>query len=90
MGGVIVLAIATSVFNSYCTPQLTGYMARYDVTKDVIFSAKGINVLSNMDQGAVRVILARGFNRQMIVLSAFAAAQIPATLLLWRKKPIRA
>lgn len=83
------LAIATSVFNSYCTPQLTEYMARYDITRDMIYSAKGINVLNDVDQGAVRGILARGFNRQMIVLSAFAAAQIPATLLLWRKKPIR-
>lgn len=90
MGGAIVLAIATSVFNSYCTPQLAEYMSRYNITRDAIYSAPGLALLSDKDQEMVKLILAQGFNRQMIVLSAFAAAQIPTSFLLWRKEPIRA
>jgi hypothetical protein len=33
-------------------------------------------------------VLAHGYNLQMIVLCGFAAAQIPAALLMWRKKQI--
>jgi hypothetical protein len=40
------------------------------------------------DRDEVRSILATGFNRQMIVLSVFGAAQIPVAVLLWRKKQI--
>lgn len=89
MGGAIVLAIATSVFNSYCTPQLAGYLSQYDITRHAIYSTQGLVKLSTADHKKVRLILAQGFNRQMIVLSAFATAQIPTSLLLWRKEPIR-
>jgi|TARA_R110002003_G_scaffold79_7_gene7071 hypothetical protein len=89
MGGAIVLAIATSVFNSYTNPQLAEYLSRYSITRDVIYSTQGLARLSIPDQETVRTILARGFNRQMIVLSAFAAAQIPTSFLLWRKEHIR-
>jgi hypothetical protein len=89
MGGAIVLAIATSVFNSYCAPQLAEYMMRYNIKRDVIYSAQGLTTLSKLDQVAVKLVLARGFNRQMIVLCVFAAAQIPTSLLLWRKEQIR-
>ncbi|KAH7070078.1 major facilitator superfamily domain-containing protein, partial [Paraphoma chrysanthemicola] len=89
MGGAIVLAIATSVFNSYTGPLLAEYMARYSITRDAIYSAQGIARLTAPDQDAVRNILARGFNKQMIVLAAFAGAQIPTAFMLWRKEHIR-
>jgi hypothetical protein len=83
MGGAIVLAIATLLFNSYTMPLLSEYLTRYSLTQDAIFSSQGLEAL------AVRMILARGFNCQMFVLSTFAAAQIPTSLLLWRKDHIR-
>jgi hypothetical protein len=89
MGGAIVLSIATSVFNSYSTPRLMDYMSRYDITRDMIYSTYGIAKLNEADQVAVKAVLTEGFNRQMIVLSAFAAAQIPTSILLWRREPIR-
>lgn len=89
MGGAIVLSIVTSVFNSYCTPQLSQYMSQSGMTRDMIYSPCGIATLSDPDQAAVKAILAGGFNRQMIVLSAFAAAQVPSSFLLWRKEQIR-
>lgn len=89
MDGAIVLAIATSVFNSYTTPLLSDYLFRYSITRDMIYSTQGLVKLSGPDREAVRAILARGFNRPMIVLSAFATAQIPTSFLLWRKKHIK-
>ena len=89
MGGAIVLAIATLLFNSYTTPLLSEYLTRYSVAQDAIFSSQGLEALAEADQGAVRMILARGLNCQMFVLSTFAAAQIPTSLLLWRKDHIR-
>lgn len=89
MGGAIVLAIATSVFNSYSTSQLADYMSRYSITRDAIYSSQGIASLSEIDRQAVKTILARAFNRQMVVLTAFAAAQIPTSFLLWRKQQIK-
>jgi hypothetical protein len=88
MGGAIVLAIATSVFNSYTSPRLVEYLSRYGMTTNAIYSAQSLAKFSVADRDEVRSILAIGFNRQMIVLSAFAAAQIPTAALLWRKKQI--
>ncbi|KAH7385161.1 major facilitator superfamily domain-containing protein [Phaeosphaeria sp. MPI-PUGE-AT-0046c] len=89
MGGAIVLSIVTSVFNSYCTPLLSQHMSHYGLTRDLIYSPRVVATLSDADQASVKAILAAGFNRQMIVLSVFAAAQIPSSLLLWRKEQIR-
>jgi hypothetical protein len=88
MGGAIVLAIATSVFNSYTSPRLVEYLSRYDMTTDAVYSAQSLARLSAVDRDEVRSILAMGFNRQMIVLSCFAAAQIPTAALVWRGKQI--
>jgi hypothetical protein len=88
MGGAIVLAIVTSVFNSYTSPRLVEYLSRYDMTSNAIYSAESFAKLSVPDRDGVRSILETGFNRQMIVLSVFGAAQIPVAALLWRKKQI--
>ncbi|KAI0835189.1 MFS multidrug transporter-like protein [Hypoxylon sp. FL0890] len=44
---------------------------------------------SDMGGERVRLMYAGAFNQQMIVLAAFAAAQIPSALLLWKKPQIR-
>jgi uncharacterized membrane protein YfcA len=88
MGGAIVLAIATSVFNSCTSPRLVEYLSRYGMTINAIYSAQSLAKFSAVDRDEVRSILATGFNHQMIVLSVFAAAQIPSAALLWRKKQI--
>jgi hypothetical protein len=88
MGGAIVLAIATSVFNSSTSPRLMEYLSRYSMTTNAVYSAQSLAILSAIDRGEVRSILALGFNRQMVVLSTFAAAQIPTAAFLWRRKKI--
>ncbi|KAH9886888.1 putative multidrug resistance protein fnx1 [Xylariomycetidae sp. FL2044] len=85
MGSAIVLSIATSVFNS---------RVRHDLenTGLEIFGTMAVQDMNNLplaSQRALQSILAEGYNVQMIVLSISAAAQIPATALLWQKKQIR-
>ena len=49
------------------------------------------SVLGNFSEAtrlAVRSVLGQGYNQQMTVLIGFAAAQLPATLLMWKKKPV--
>lgn len=41
---------------------------------------------SEATQLAVRSSLGEGYNLQMTILIGFAAAQLPATLLMWTKK----
>lgn len=89
MGGVITLAIATSVFNTYTQPRLLGYVSSTHPSLESVYSPQGLAGFAPAERVAIRTILAEGYNLQMYVLCAFGAAQIPASLLLWRKKQLR-
>lgn len=89
MAGAIMRSVAISIFNSYCTPPLSQYMSQNGMTRDMIYSPSGITKLSDPDQALVSAFLGGRFNRQVFVLSAFAAAHISASLLLCRKEQIR-
>ncbi|GAB1315320.1 hypothetical protein MFIFM68171_05530 [Madurella fahalii] len=73
MGSAMFLAIATSVFNGYLG--ITGE------------NAPAFVAVSGQQEEARRT-LSEGYNRQMLVLCAISAAQIPPTLLLWKGKQI--
>jgi len=89
MGGVITLAIATSVFNGHVRPGLAQVLGRPLDSSHSILSAEFLAQLPPKQLESAREVMAHGYNLQMIVLAAFAAVQIPASLLLWRKKQIR-
>lgn len=82
MGGAIILSIATSVFNGYTRPRLAKIIGSSE------FESRGYASIPSQFHDEVRGILAHGYNLQMIVLCAFAAAQIPATLLMWQRKQV--
>ncbi|KAI0446145.1 putative multidrug resistance protein fnx1 [Xylaria telfairii] len=79
MGSAVAASVVNSVFNGYTKPQLAS-MGLSDATLGPTRPGE--------DDEAVRLIYARGYNLQLIVLAAFAAAQIPATLLFWRRPQI--
>lgn len=89
MGGVIVLAIATSVFNSHVRPEVAELLGLSLTEVRATLNGHLFGDLSPELLDRARIILAQGYNRQMVVLAAFAAAQIPATLLMWQKQQIR-
>ncbi|KAI3324202.1 putative multidrug resistance protein fnx1 [Xylariaceae sp. AK1471] len=85
MGGVMVLAISTSVFNTYVRPQLQSELGISNA--DTL-----IQILPTLPlalQSEIRHTLAEGYSRQILVLAVSAALQVPATLLMWRKKQLR-
>lgn len=74
MGGALVLSIGTSVFNSVTQARL------HDVSR-----IHG----SSSSSKEVRDILAKGYRLETLVLVGFAAAQVLAVGLMWRKKQVR-
>ena len=88
MGGVIVLSIATSVFNSYTRPRIAEYFRSVNAPIDSLMSLQSLAQFPPEEQTAIRLILSQGYNLQMYILCAFSAAQTLAALLVWRKKQI--
>ncbi|KAI1773206.1 putative efflux pump antibiotic resistance protein [Hypoxylon cercidicola] len=82
MGSAVSLAIATTVFRSFTEPTFERLGIDASAQTNV---ALDLSVLSLESREELRSILALGYNRQMIVLSGFAAAQIPAALLMWKR-----
>jgi hypothetical protein len=87
MGGAIVLAISTSVFNSYTRPRVADILGS-SAAEHGDLSGDYVAQLPLAQRERVTAVLAHGYNLQMIVLCAFAAAQVPASLLMWKKKQI--
>ncbi|CAD6446873.1 1dd9074f-bebb-4d1f-855c-ec9626f678c8-CDS [Sclerotinia trifoliorum] len=88
MGNTIVLLIGTSVFNGHTRALLESLLGRSS-SASVVNLGESIQNVPHEGQGQIRRILAEGYNHQSLVLCAAAAAQVPAALLLWRKKQIR-
>ncbi|XDG05322.1 hypothetical protein ABKA04_004937 [Annulohypoxylon sp. FPYF3050] len=84
IGSSMILAISTSVFNTYARPELQKLLGMSDT--DAL--SELLPTLTPALQEQVRLILAEGYNRQILVLCVSAAAQIPCTLLMWKKKQI--
>ncbi|KAI1265007.1 putative multidrug resistance protein fnx1 [Xylariaceae sp. FL1019] len=76
MGSAVAAAIVNSVFNGYTSPRLSS------------IRLSPMSNSSNQDE-MVKLVYAKGFNLQMVVLAALAAAQVPTALLLWKRKQIR-
>ncbi|KAI0150189.1 major facilitator superfamily domain-containing protein [Xylariaceae sp. FL1272] len=86
MGSTVVLAIATSVFNTYARPklqELVGASSVDDLTSSTLAS------LPTAVYQEVRHVLSEGYNRQFLVLTVSAALQVPASLLMWKRKQLR-
>ena len=85
MGSAFGIAIATSVFNSYTSPLFDG-LGVPNVPE--IFVAGQQGSLQEALREQAREIISDGYNRQMLVMCAFAAAEIPVGFLIWRTKQI--
>lgn len=85
MGGAIGLAIVTTVFNGVVRPRLEHLLSLAQLGA-LLRSTAVIENFQPELQYMVRSILAEGFNVQMRIMIGFGAAQIPAALLMWRKK----
>jgi hypothetical protein len=79
----MVLAISTSVFNSFARPRLQELGA---AGADSLVAV--LATLPTVVQEQIRYTLAEGYSRQTLALCVSAALQVPASLLMWTKKPL--
>ncbi|CAH0056996.1 unnamed protein product [Clonostachys solani] len=86
MGSAFALAIVTSVFNGYTGSRLEG-LGVPGLTQTLV-AGHGTDLGDTDLEAEARRILSGGYNRQMLVLCGFAVAQVPAALLMWRKKQV--
>ncbi|KAI0010709.1 putative multidrug resistance protein fnx1 [Xylariaceae sp. FL0662B] len=84
VGSSMVLAISTSVFNSYARSRLEALLG----VSDPDYLIPVLFTLPQALQEQVRYTLAEGYNRQALALCISAALQIPASLLMWKKKQL--
>lgn len=83
IGSAMILAISTSVFNGYTRPQLQALLGTSDTN-----ALTQLASLPQALQEEVRYALSEAYNRQNIVLCISAAMQIPASLLMWKRKQV--
>lgn len=86
-GGALGIAIATTVMNSSLTSHLTRTIGPERLAA-VLQSTAAIREFPLEMQKTVLKAFAEGYNLQMKILTGFAAVQLVAVGLLWRKKQI--
>ncbi|KAM0164036.1 hypothetical protein ACHAPG_000786 [Botrytis cinerea] len=87
MGGAIGLAIVTTVMNRYIKTHLSEILTPNQV-HDILRSTESLVLLPPSALRPVTETFARGFNLQMRILIGTSVAQIPFSMLVWRKKQI--
>lgn len=88
LGGVLGLAIVSTVMNRTLKSQLLDVLPA-DLVATIFQRTGAVALLPEAKQETVRALFGEAYNTQMRILIGFAAAQIPATLLMWTKEPVR-
>jgi hypothetical protein len=81
LGGAIGLAIASNILNGLLAHHLKGVLTSHELHL-FLENVRSIRSLSPELQEDVKNVFAGSYNTQMVVMIGFAAAQLPATLLL--------
>lgn len=87
MGAAIGLGIVTSVLNNFVTSRLSYFLSPSEVNT-ILQTSAAISKFYPEQQDMIRSVFAEGYNLQMRILIGFAAAQLPASLVMWQKKQI--
>ena len=80
-----------AVASSISTPYLRTHLSEVLPLDTVAAILKNTDIIKHLDNGSletVRVIFAKGYNLQMTMLIGLAAAQIPATALMWNTQKL--
>ena len=87
IGGTIGLATATGALNSYVKSHLAQILSS-DQISALLRTTDAFAALPPELEDSVRKIFAHGYNLQLQIMIGFAAAQLPVSLLMWRKENI--
>lgn len=87
MGGVIGLAVVTAVLNGFIRSHLSQFLSQDEIT-NLLQTQTAFEKVAGPSADTVQRIFAAAFNLQMRVVIGISAAQIPISLLLWKKPQI--
>ena len=87
MGAAIGLAITTTVLNGYVRSRLLGFLSS-DQVGALLATSASVSSFPLEVQEKIRNVFGQGYNIDMKILIGLAAAQLPASLVMWQKKPI--
>ena len=87
MGAAVGLAITTTVLNSYVRSRLSGFLSRKEIEL-LLETSASVSSLPMEVQHSIRSVFGHGYNIQMRILIGLAAAQLPASAVMWQKKQI--
>ena len=87
MGAAVGLAITTTVLNSYVRSRLSAFLSQEEIGALLETSAMLSSFPLDVQQ-RIRSVFGHGYNIQMRILIGLAAAQLPASLVMWQRKQI--
>lgn len=87
LGGITGLSIVTCVSTPSIRRDLSHLLSASQVNT-LLDRTEVLGVLPDAIKPAIRRVFGDGYNLQMTIMIGFAVAQIPATLMMWRKKPM--
>ncbi|KAK6210507.1 hypothetical protein LQW54_006115 [Pestalotiopsis sp. IQ-011] len=85
IGSAMILAVSTSVFNSYARQHLQAYTGLSDIGAAI---GASLASLSPEVQDEIRRVVSDAYNHQTLVLCASSVLQIPCSLMMWKKKQL--
>jgi hypothetical protein len=87
LGGLIGIAIATSLSTPYLRTHLYDVLSP-DLAVSILHRTENMAMLSGKDRESARAVFGKSFNLQIQLVIGFAAAQLPATALMWTKQVV--
>jgi hypothetical protein len=88
LGGALVLAMITAIMNNNLKDTLSAVVTKPQMAQ-IFRTTEDIVLLPEPLQTIVKDTLMKGFNTQLRTLVGFAATELPATLLMWQKNPVK-
>ncbi|KAI1775031.1 major facilitator superfamily domain-containing protein [Hypoxylon cercidicola] len=85
IGSVLGLSIVTSVFNGYVQPLLAGIGIS---SSDVVANLAQQRGVSDQLRQQINQILGEGYNKQMLAMVGFSAAQLLTVTLMWKREQV--
>lgn len=87
LGGALLLAIVTAVMNSELKHTLSKLLSAQELSQ-VFRTVDAIQRLAEPLRTAVKDTFLKGYNMQLRILVGIAAAEVPATLMMWQKENV--
>ncbi|KAF2471879.1 putative multidrug resistance protein fnx1 [Lindgomyces ingoldianus] len=88
LGGALAVAIVTAVMNNDVRRTLLPLMSPGELAQ-ILRTTEAIEELKEPLRTIVKDAFLKGYNMQLRILFGFAAVEIPATIFMWQKVPVK-